>query len=241
MPYTQKEILARLQDMAEPEYARFSASLIPDPPPILGVRLPRLRALAKELAKVLPREPALWQALEGPYLEQAMLHGMLLGAARLPDEERKERLEKFLPRVTNWSICDSTAISCKWMSKAPDIWLPWLTALARRDEEFPARFGIVCLLDHFTATPEGRRTTLDACTATSCPALYTRLGVAWAISIIAVKEPELGFTYLERDTLDDFTHNKAIQKICESLRSSPEYRARVRTLQRKAENGRKGR
>ena len=54
MPYTQQEILARLQAMAEPEYARFSATLIPDPPPILGVRLPRLRALARELAKALP-------------------------------------------------------------------------------------------------------------------------------------------------------------------------------------------
>lgn len=241
MPYPQKEILARLQDMAEPEYARFSASLIPDPPPILGVRLPKLRALAKELAKALPREPALWQALEGPYLEQALLHGMLLGAARLPDEERMEQLERFLPRVTNWSICDSTAVSCKWMAKIPDVWLPWLTALARRNEEFPARFGIVCLLDHFTSTPEGRRTTLDACTAARCPALYTRLGIAWAVSIAAVKEPELGIAYLQKDTLDDFTHNKAIRKICESLRSTPAYRTRVRALLRPTEKGRNGR
>lgn len=241
MPYTQKEILTRLQDLAEPEYARFSASLIPDPPPILGVRLPKLRALAKELAKTLPQSPELWQALDGPYLEQTMLHGMIIGAAKLSEEERRERLESFLPRITNWSTCDSTAISCKWMAKAPDFWLPWLTALARRDEEFPARFGIVCLLDHFTATSEGRRITLDACTSARCQAMYTRLGVAWAVSIAAVKEPELGIAYLQKDTLDDFTHNKAIRKICESLRSTPAYRARVRALLRPTEKGPKGR
>ena len=241
MPHTSDEILTRLQEMAEPEYARFSAKLIPDPPPILGVRLPRLRAMAKELARALPREDGLWQALEGPYLEQAMLHGMLIGAAKLTDQERRHRLEEFLPRVTNWSICDSTAASCKWMAKAPDFWLPWLQALARSGEEFSARFALVCLLDHYTATPEGRRATLDACSAAPCPALYTRLGIAWAVSIVAVKEPELGLAYLQTDTLDDFTHNKSIRKICESYRSTPEYRTQIRCLLRGQTQGRKGR
>ena len=241
MPYTQQELLARLQAMAEPAYARFSASLIPDPPPILGVRLPKLRALAKELAKGLPQTPGLWQALEGPYLEQAMLHGMVIGAARLPEEERRQRLEDFLPRVTNWSICDSAAASCRWMAQAPGFWLPWLQDLARREKEFEARFAIVCLLDHFTAAPDGRRLTLQACSTARCPALYTRLGIAWAVSIVAVKEPELGLAYLRSDPLDDFTHNKAIRKICESLRSTPAYRAQVKALLRRPDGGGKSR
>lgn len=241
MPHNREEILARLQEMAEPDYARFSAKLIPDPPPILGVRLPRLRALAKELARDLPPAPELRQALDGPYLEQAMLHGMLIGAAKLTDEEHRRLLEEFLPRITNWSVCDSTAASCKWMSKAPDFWLPWLESLARSEQEFTARFALVCLLDHYTATPGGRRTTLNACSAAKCPALYTRLGIAWAVSIVAVKEPDLGLAYLQTDTLDDFTHNKSIRKICESFRSSPEYRDRVRALLRGTTSGRKGR
>lgn len=232
MPYTQADILARLHAMAEPEYARFSASLIPNAPPILGVRLPRLRALAKEMVRALAEEPALWDALAGPYLEQALLHGMMIGAAKLPESERLERLESFLPRVTNWSVCDSTAASCKWMAKTPGFWLPWLQALARRQEEFAARFGLVCLLDHFTDTPEGRRATLAACESARCPALYTSLGAAWAVSIAAVKEPGLGLDFLQNDKLDDFTHNKAIRKICESRRACPAYRDAVRALLR---------
>lgn len=241
MPHTREEILARLQEMAELEYAQFSAKLIPDPPPILGVRLPKLRTMAKELARSLPESPALWQALEGPYLEQAMLHGMVIGAAKLTDEERRRCLEEFLPRMSNWSVCDSTAASCKWMAKTPDFWLPWLQALARSNEEFSARFALVCLLDHYTATPEGRRLTLDACSSAVCPALYTRLGIAWAVSIVAVKEPELGLSYLQTDSLDDFTHNKAIRKICESFRSTSDYRTSVRTLLRGTATGRKSR
>ena len=40
------QVRRQLQGMAEPGYAAFSASLIPGVQAMLGVRLPRLRALA---------------------------------------------------------------------------------------------------------------------------------------------------------------------------------------------------
>ena len=73
---------------------------------------------------------------------------------------------------------------------------------------------------------------LAACAAVTCPAAYARLGVAWAVSIAAVREPALGLAFLRESPLDAATHNKAIQKICESRRSTPEYRAAVRALRR---------
>lgn len=228
---TKQELLARLQTMAEPDYAQFSGALIPGGPPLLGVRLPKLRTLAKELAKDLTNT---LPALDGPKtLEEQLLLGMTIGYAKLPDEERRVLLERrFLPVLDNWSACDSTAVTCKFMAKRPEVWLPWLQQLSRRNEEFPARFGIVCLLLHHTATPQGRRATLDACAAAPCNAPYTRLGIAWAVSVAAVKEPELGLAFLQNDTLDAATHNKAIQKICESYRATPEYRTAVRALRR---------
>lgn len=229
---TQETILSTLRGMAEAGYAAFAASLIPGGPPVLGVRLPALRRYAKTLAASLPSDPGLWQALGGPYLEQKLLWGMVIGAARLPDAERRARLEAFLPAIDNWSVCDSTAASCKWMAKAPDTWLPWLGTLAQSPQEYTARFGVVCLLDHFTDTPQGRRATLEACATVTCPAPYARLGVAWAVSIAAVREPALGLAFLREGRLDAPTQNKAIQKICESRRATPAYRAAVRALRR---------
>ena len=232
MPITRETILAALRSMAEPAYAAFAASLLPAGTPVLGVRLPALRRYARTLARMLPDTPALWQALGGPYLEQRLLWGMVIGAADLSDAERRTRLTAFLPAIDNWSVCDSTAVSCKWMAQAPDTWLPWLRTLAESRQEYTARFGVVCLLDHFTATPQGRRATLAACAAVTCPAAYARLGVAWAVSIAAVREPALGLAFLRESPLDAATHNKAIQKICESRRATPEYRAAVRALRR---------
>lgn len=229
---TQSEIITQLSAMAEPEYAAFASRLIPGCPPMLGVRLPALRRYAAKLARD-PAGPQAVVAQLGPEVfETRMLRGMVIGCAKLPSEERWRMLEDFLPLADNWSLCDSTAAGCRFMAKAPGFWLPRLQELARRDQEFPARFGLVCLLDHFTGTPEGRRLTLDACAAAPCPGLYTRLGAAWAVSVVAVKEPELGLAFLRTDPLDDFTHNKAIQKIRESRRATEEYRAAVLALKR---------
>ncbi len=229
---TQSEIITQLSAMAEPEYAAFASRLIPGCPPMLGVRLPALRRYAAKLARD-PAGPQAVVAQLGPEVfETRMLRGMVIGCAKLPSGERWRMLEDFLPLADNWSLCDSTAAGCRFMAKAPGFWLPRLQELARRDQEFPARFGLVCLLDHFTGTPEGRRLTLDACAAAPCPGLYTRLGAAWAVSVVAVKEPELGLAFLRTDPLDDFTHNKAIQKIRESRRATQEYRAAVLALKR---------
>lgn len=229
---TQSEIITQLSAMAEPEYAAFASRLIPGCPPMLGVRLPALRRYAAKLARD-PAGPQAVVAQLGPEVfETRMLRGMVIGCAKLPSGERWRMLEDFLPLADNWSLCDSTAAGCRFMAKDPGFWLPRLQELARRDQEFPARFGLVCLLDHFTGTPEGRRLTLDACAAAPCPGLYTRLGAAWAVSVVAVKEPELGLAFLRSDPLDDFTHNKAIQKIRESRRATQEYRAAVLALKR---------
>lgn len=231
---THDSLRARLDAMSEPEYARFAASLIPACPPLLGVRLPRLRALAKELAS--QPEQAL-AALGGETFEERMLRGMVIGYAALPPERRRKALEEFLPLIDNWSVCDSVAATCKCMARQPGFWLPWLHGLARRQEEFPARFGLVCLLDHFTADPAGREETLRACAAAASPALYARLGCAWAVSEVCLKDPARGEAFLRSGALAPFTQNKAIAKICESRRCTPKYRALVRTLRAQGEGG----
>ena len=74
---------------------------------------------------------------------------------------------------------------------------------------------------------------LSVCGEVSCPAPYARLAVAWAVSAAAAKEPALGLVWLRQDTLDDATHNKAVQKTCESLRLTPAQKAAFRALKRK--------
>ena len=65
-----------------------------------------------------------------------------------------------------------------------------------------------------------------------------KMAVAWAVSVCYVKFPEKTRVLLERESeeaggLPDWTHNKAIQKIRESRRVSPEEKEALNRLKRK--------
>ena len=61
-----------------------------------------------------------------------------------------------------------------------------------------------------------------------------RMAVAWAVSVYYVKLPEQTMDYLKRCRLDDWTYNKALQKITESFRVDREIKARIRSMRRKS-------
>lgn len=224
------EVMARLNALAEPAYAAFSSALVPGCRPMLGVRIPALRTMAKELAKT---PEASLPCLTSGTFEEVLLRGLVCAYAKGDSAARRARLEDFLPWIDSWSVCDSTAATCKFMAKDRDFWLPWLCELAASGEEYTARFGIVCLLDHFTALPEDRQRVLEVCGSAPSAAPYARLAVAWAVSAVCAKEPELGLRWLAHSPLYDATHNKAIQKTCESLCITPEQRAAFRALRRR--------
>ena len=58
------------------------------------------------------------------------------------------------------------------------------------------------------------------------------MAAAWALSLYYLKFPEETLSYLKVSRLDDWTYNKTLQKICESLRPSPEIRKMIRSMKR---------
>ena len=58
------------------------------------------------------------------------------------------------------------------------------------------------------------------------------MGVAWIVSVIFVKYEEKARKLLQKNNLDDFTYNKALQKIIESNRVSKEVKDAIRKMKR---------
>ncbi len=59
------------------------------------------------------------------------------------------------------------------------------------------------------------------------------MAVAWTISICYIKFPKQTMEYLKNNTLDNFTYNKALQKITESLRIDKETKTIIKSMKRK--------
>ena len=58
------------------------------------------------------------------------------------------------------------------------------------------------------------------------------MGVAWLVSICYIKYPSKTEQYLKKSKLDNWTYNKSIQKICESLKIDKETKIKLRMMKR---------
>ncbi|WP_419874810.1 DNA alkylation repair protein [Candidatus Pristimantibacillus sp. PTI5] len=215
---------------AEEDYRKFSAALIPNINNVLGVRLPYLRKLAKTIAKGDWRQ--FLKNAENEYFEEVMLQGMVIGYIQADIEEVLPYIADFVPKMDNWSVCDSFCIGLKITKTNKDTVWNFLQPYLASDKEYEIRFGVVMLLD-FYIDEEYIHCVLRLLDQTDRSSYYVKMAVAWAISICYVKLPEITQAYLASSALDDFTYNKALQKITESYRVDPETKTRIRAMKRK--------
>ncbi len=101
-----KEIRQRLFALQDMQYRDFQSRLMPTvaKETVIGVRIPELRRLAKELSAREDIKEFLEDLPHG-YYEENNLHGFLIMQER--DYTRCiEKLEIFLPCIDNWATCD---------------------------------------------------------------------------------------------------------------------------------------
>jgi 3-methyladenine DNA glycosylase AlkD len=226
----EKTIKQQLLELADEEYRQFSSALIPNISHVLGVRLPELRKMAKKIAR--EDWKAYIQQAESEYFEEIMLQGMVIGYVKTDIDEILRYVADFVPKIDNWSVCDSFCTGLKFtktnMEKVWDFLQPYLVST----EEYEIRFGVVMLLDFYLEEAYLTQVLL-LLDDIKHEGYYAKMAVAWAISICYVKFPEPSMTYLKDNSLDDFTFNKALQKITESYRVDQETKKVIRSMKRK--------
>lgn len=217
-PTLPKDTLRRLREWAEPAYRDFAAALIPgmDKARMLGVRLPKLRGLARRLAK---GGLLKCRARRGETFEETMLRGFLPGYAdHAPLAARLEALAAFVPSITNWSLCDSCCATCKFAQQhREDVW-DWLQPYLQSAEEYPARFGIVMLLNHYAKSPAWAPRVAAALPCIPATGFYAAMAAAWCTCELHILHPQTAAPLLRPGTLRADILSLALRKIKESRR-----------------------
>lgn len=224
------DIRARLEAMAEPAYREFSSALIPGCRDMLGVRIPALRALARELSR------GDWRALlseEDRCFEERMLRGLLIASARLSDAERMEYIRSFVPQIGNWSVCDCFCSSLHCMGRSPDAYWPMLPQYLFSSEEYQVRFAAVSMLSHYLDTPY-LPDVLRLLPAVTHEGYYARMAVAWALATAYPRDAAGVTDLLRAGSLDLQSHNLTIGKLIDSRRVPSGQKDALRALRRRA-------
>ena len=224
------DIKQRLISESEKDFQKFSASLIPNINNVLGVRLPKLRKIAKEIYKNGEWEEFLKQT-EFEYMEEIMLQGMVIGLIKKNPEDILNYVKNFVPKIDNWAVCDTFCSSLKFVSGNKKLVWDFIQPYFKSKKEYDIRFGYVMLLSYYIDTDFIDRV-LKLIDEFKDERYYAKMAAAWALSICYITFPEKTFEYLKISKLDNWTFNKSIQKICESLRVDKSTRAMLKCLKR---------
>lgn len=222
-----EEIRKRIFALADEKYKEFHTGLCPNTNNIVGVRVPVLRNYAKELAK--QDWKSYLENAQDEYYEEVMLQAMVIGLAKMPIEEKLQQIKEFVPKIDNWAICDVASAGFKVKEKE-QLW-DFIKTYQNSKKEFELRFMLVMMLDHFVEEKYIKSifATIDTIQNDQ---YYVQMAVAWLLSILYVKFPKETLDYLKRTEIDNFTFNKAIQKMLESYRVSEKDKEMLKKLKR---------
>ena len=142
------EITKELMALRDEKYKDFHSSLIPGIGNILGVRAPNVKSLAKKYANTDTGKDFL-KALPHTYYDENMLHGYMLGFLKEDTDSVMALLEKFLPYVNNWAVCDSMVSNLKKFFKNTDNVYGFIKEIAEDKREYHIRFALVSMLNYY--------------------------------------------------------------------------------------------
>lgn len=225
-----KEIRNKIEELADEKCKKFYTVLCPNSNEIVGVRVPLLRNLAKEIAKEGKIEDYLDNAIDNSY-EEIVLQGMVLGIWKTDIQNFTKYLEKFIPKINSWAVCDVSVAGFKITKKNMEYMWNFIPKYLKSKNEFELRFAIVMMLD-FYMTDEYIDRVLQILNNIKHEGYYVKMAVAWAIQVAFVKFREQTMKLLENNNIDDWTYNKALQKIIESCRVDDKNKKIIKNMKR---------
>lgn len=221
-------ITKKLFALQDEKYRIFTAKTIPNIniDKIIGVRMPELRKLAKNL-KNTEYIDAFLQELPHKYQEENLLHGIILSTKYKNIDELLEKLDIFLNYADNWAITD--IISPKLFKKHPDKVYKYIKKWLKSKYEYKIRFGVVSLLQ-FYLDDNYRTDELDLIKNINSDSYYVNMAISWFYSFALIKQYDDTIKLFENHELNKWLHNKSISKAIDSYRINSETKEYLKSL-----------
>lgn len=225
------ELREKLFELSDIKYREFSRGINPNSIPIIGVRIPILRDIAKEISKNSFKD-FLKEGYED-YLEELLLKGMVIGYCKTDINEKLEMADEFIPKISDWLVNDTFCSGFKCARNNKEKVYEFLIKYVDSEKEFEQRVVAVMLMDYYLNDEYVDRV-LNILDSLKNDGYYAKMGVAWAIATSYAKFPEKTHYYLKNsNTLADFTYNKSIIKMIESKRISGDVKENLKQMIRK--------
>ena len=216
------DIVMKLTKLAEDNetYAEFNKRILNTEMPVIGVRVPDLRRLARELASDMSAaEISALLKEKNESFDYVLLCGLLITHTRLDDQAAIDLTKQYLPRINSWAHID--VFIEKKRRFTGESWWNFALKCLQSEAEFTVRYGVVSLMTNFLDEAHIDKVFVALRNITH-DGYYVKMALAWLYATAAVQFFELTLAELENGHVDVWTRNKAYQKMRESRRFTPE-------------------
>lgn len=232
-----KEVESKLLELADKEYLEFNQKLnkeeyLKNSKEQIGIRIPKLREYSKKLSKEHELDYLLENINEN-YYEEIMLKGFIIGQyKKLEWEELEKYISYFVPKISDWALCDTFCSSLKITKKyEKEIW-NILPKYLKSTNEFDVRFALVMILGYYIKD-EYIDKIYEIINNVKLDKYYVKMANAWLISYCIIEYYDKTVDFLKNKcTVDKWTYNKGIQKGVESFRLIKEQKEQLKQMKR---------
>jgi len=225
-----KKIRALLIEKQDIKYRDFHKSLCTTSKhAMIGVRVPEVRKIAKDF-DVENIEKYIFDD-DIKYYEEVLLRGFLIGNKNNNLNNTFKYLEHFIPMIDNWAVCDCTCAGLKITNKNVDEMWNFLQKYITSDKEFEIRFAVVMYLDYYTKSKYLNKI-FNQIEQIKNDEYYVKMAIAWFVAEAYTHNRDETLEYIKKSKLNNWTFNKAIQKIRESYRISDEDKDMLNKMKR---------
>ena len=212
------------------KYKKFHSSLVLNSKyEMIGIRVPIMRKIAKEIAKTNIEE--FLKYAQNNYYEEIMIQGLVI--SHIKDEKIFNKyFKEYINKIDNWALCDTFCSSIKIVEKFEDKYFKEAVKMSLNKKEFISRIGLVMILDHFI-NQKNLEIIFDTLNKIESEKFYINMAEAWLICEMYIRFPKETKIFIQKNNLNKFTHNKAISKIHDSYRVSKDEKEYLSTLRQK--------
>lgn len=229
MAYSLDEIREIMNSYANENHISFFKKISKEAENVQGIKVPDI----KRIAKLILKQDSIYFINNYRIIthEDLFLLGQVIAGLKIPLNEKINYIKEYVVKIYDWSSCDIFVSALKFQEQELPIIYDFILEYKDSKNEYEVRFMLVMLLTFFINDKYLNNIT-SILNSTPFTHYYTQMAAAWLISIMYVKYKDYTIEFLKNNKLDDFTHNKACQKIRESTRVKKEEKEYIKTLKR---------
>jgi len=214
------DIKTELYSLKDENYQKFSSSLLPGVQNVLGVKIPYLRKIAKRISL------ENWQDYisqnDDEFFELTMIEGMIIGFIGFDFS----KIQKFIKKINNWSVCDTFCASIKKIKEHKQETKNFLEKYFLSHKEYELRFAYVILLNYFLDELDYVFKKISQFKSSK---YYAQMAAAWALSYCFMKDYDKTLEFIQTQKIDKNVLKKGIKKALDSYRISEEKKRFLKT------------